>query len=241
MESEKSQGSVLKAIMHAKEANVIDGIHGRMGDLGAIDAAAQACVELLRSKSLGVATFMILEKQVHYSPKIKEKVRTPEGVPRLFDLVKVQDERMKLAFFAALGNTVVAEDIEQDCHNCTSNSDNKHYRALFEKSGTMSGGGGKPRGGKMGTSIRAASVSAEAISDAEKELSRIAENLDNLKSQCDDLKRQLDSLRIASEPSKEEVNRLKELKKTISAEEKWTGLPTRFKTAERRLQNFRIK
>lgn len=37
MESEKSQGSVLKAIMHAKEANVIDGIYGRMGDLGAID------------------------------------------------------------------------------------------------------------------------------------------------------------------------------------------------------------
>jgi len=46
-------------------------------------------------------------------PKIKERVRTPEGVPRLFDLVKVRDERMKLAFFAALGNTVVAEDIDQ--------------------------------------------------------------------------------------------------------------------------------
>lgn len=37
MESEKSQGSVLKAIMHAKETNAIDGIYGRMGDLGAID------------------------------------------------------------------------------------------------------------------------------------------------------------------------------------------------------------
>ena len=31
--------------------------------------------------------------------------------------------------------------------------------ALFETSGTMSGGGSKPRGGKMGTSIRAFSVS----------------------------------------------------------------------------------
>lgn len=38
---------------------------------------------------------------------------TPEGVPRLFDLVKVQDEKMKLAFFAALGNTIVAKDIDQ--------------------------------------------------------------------------------------------------------------------------------
>lgn len=37
MESEKNQGSVLKAILHAKEANLIPGIYGRMGDLGAID------------------------------------------------------------------------------------------------------------------------------------------------------------------------------------------------------------
>jgi len=58
--------------------------------------------------------------------------------------------------------------------------------ALFEKSGTMSGGGGKPRGGKMGTSIRAASVSPEAISAAEKELSQIAENLDNVRQRITD-------------------------------------------------------
>lgn len=37
MESEKNQGSVLKAILHAKEANIVPGIYGRMGDLGAID------------------------------------------------------------------------------------------------------------------------------------------------------------------------------------------------------------
>lgn len=40
-------------------------------------------------------------------------MNTPEGVPRLFDLVMVQDEKMKLAFFAALGNTIVAKDIDQ--------------------------------------------------------------------------------------------------------------------------------
>ena len=37
MDSEKSQGSVLKAILKAKESNQIEGIYGRMGDLGAID------------------------------------------------------------------------------------------------------------------------------------------------------------------------------------------------------------
>ncbi|MED6203453.1 Structural maintenance of chromosomes protein 4, partial [Stylosanthes scabra] len=37
MDSEKSQGSVLKAILKAKETKQIEGIYGRMGDLGAID------------------------------------------------------------------------------------------------------------------------------------------------------------------------------------------------------------
>lgn len=37
MDSEKSQGSVLKAILKAKESNQIEGIYGRMGDLGAIE------------------------------------------------------------------------------------------------------------------------------------------------------------------------------------------------------------
>ena len=53
------------------------------------------------------------EKQADLSSKMKHNVSTPEGVPRLFDLVKVQDERMKLAFYAALGNTVVAKDLDQ--------------------------------------------------------------------------------------------------------------------------------
>lgn len=37
MDSERSQGSVLKAILQAKQSNQIEGIYGRMGDLGAID------------------------------------------------------------------------------------------------------------------------------------------------------------------------------------------------------------
>ena len=45
--------------------------------------------------------------------KLKEKVHPPEGVPRLFDLVNVADERLKVAFLAALGNTVVAKDLDQ--------------------------------------------------------------------------------------------------------------------------------
>lgn len=46
-------------------------------------------------------------------PKMKEHFSTPENVPRLFDLIKVKDERMKLAFYAAMGNTLVVKDLDQ--------------------------------------------------------------------------------------------------------------------------------
>lgn len=53
------------------------------------------------------------ERQLDQLRKLKDKVKTPEGVPRLFDLVAVKDEKLKLAFFATLGNTVVAKDLDQ--------------------------------------------------------------------------------------------------------------------------------
>ncbi|GJN14824.1 hypothetical protein PR202_gb01689 [Eleusine coracana subsp. coracana] len=52
-------------------------------------------------------------KQTHLLHRIKEKVKTPEGVPRLFDLVKVNDEKLKLAFYSVLGNTLVANNLDQ--------------------------------------------------------------------------------------------------------------------------------
>uniref|UniRef100_A0A7N2MWU8 Uncharacterized protein n=1 Tax=Quercus lobata TaxID=97700 RepID=A0A7N2MWU8_QUELO len=67
-------------------------------------------------------------------------------------------------------------------------SGNKEFRrvvtldgALFETSGTMSGGGSKPHGGKMGTSIPVASVSGGAVANAEKELSLMVEKLNSIR------------------------------------------------------------
>lgn len=45
--------------------------------------------------------------------------------------------------------------------------------AVFERSGTMSGGGGKPRGGRMGTAIRDSTVSREGMASAENELENV--------------------------------------------------------------------
>lgn len=69
--------------------------------------------------------------------------------------------------------------------------------AIIEKSGTMTGGGGKPRGGKMGTSIRA-SVSGEAVATAEKELAELVDQLGSLRKKITDAARQYHSSEKAS-------------------------------------------
>lgn len=56
---------------------------------------------------------------------------------------------------------------------------------MFEKSGTMSGGGGKPKGGRMGTAVRASSVSAEAIAKAGEDLGTLSEQRQDLRKRID--------------------------------------------------------
>jgi len=174
-----SHNAAMTALAKARDTNAIPGIRGRLGDLGAIDAAydvavstacppldyivvdttsaAQRCVELLRSNSLGVATFLILEKQTHLKKFLAEPVdalQTPEGVQRLFDLIKCDSAEIKLAFYFALRDTLVADDLDQASRIAYSGS--KRFRRvvtlkgeMINENGTMSGGGAKPRGGRM--------------------------------------------------------------------------------------------
>ena len=172
-----SASAVVETLMKARSSGMIEGIHGRLGDLGAIDAkydvavstacpsldyivvdttsAAQRCVELLRQRKAGVGTFLILEKQNHLAPFLKEKVNTPEGCPRLFDLVRCSNERIRLAFYFAMRDTLVANDLEQ-ASRIAYTPENKRWRRvvtakgeMINETGTMSGGGAKPRGGRL--------------------------------------------------------------------------------------------
>lgn len=85
--------------------------------------------------------------------------------------------------------------------------------ALFEKSGTMSGGGSKPRGGKMGTSIRATGISGEAVATAEKELSKIVEMLSNIREKIGDAVRRYQT--AEKEVSRLEMELLKSQKEVL--------------------------
>jgi structural maintenance of chromosome 4 len=102
---------------------------------------AQKCVEYLRSENLGTyvtglhlfltntrATFIILEKQRHLKEAAYARFAPPAHSERLFDLIKVQKEEVKLAFYFALQNTLVMKDLE-GARKCvpTSESDNLHF------------------------------------------------------------------------------------------------------------------
>ena len=172
----KSRGQILSSLMAAKASGKIAGIWGRLGDLGAVDkrfdvaastssgaldyivvndtAAAQKCVSMLREKGLGVATFLILDKQKHLIPACQERVDAPEGAHRLFDLIKVSHDELKPAFFYAFRNTVVADDLDQ-ASRIAYGADKRWRRVvtldgqLIESTGTISGGGSKPKGGRI--------------------------------------------------------------------------------------------
>jgi chromosome segregation ATPase len=90
---------------------------------------------------------------------------TPEGVPRLFDLVKVKDDRHRLAFYYPLRDTLVAKDIEQAVRIAYQGG-KPVWRVvtlngeLIDTSGTMAGGGKAVRKGGMASSLAASVVSA---------------------------------------------------------------------------------
>lgn len=84
-------------------------------------------------------------------------VRSPENVPRLFDLIQVEDDRVRPAFYFALRNTLVSKDLDQGTRIAYGA---QRFRVVtlggevIETSGTMSGGGKTQIRGKMGEQVQ---------------------------------------------------------------------------------------
>ncbi|NWR24514.1 SMC4 protein, partial [Emberiza fucata] len=208
----RSRGKVLEALLQQKKCGNIPGLYGRLGDLGAIDDkydvaissscgaldhivvdtidTAQACVNFLKAGGIGVATFIALDKMAVWEKKT-QKIPTPENVPRLFDLVKVEDPKVRLAFYFALRDTLVAKNLEEATRIAFQKE--KRWRVvtlqgqIIEVSGTMTGGGGKVMKGRMGSSV-VMDISEEEISKMESQLQRDSKRA----VQCEEEKSQLE-------------------------------------------------
>lgn len=166
LQSNRGRGKVLDALMQEKLEGRIPGIFGRMGDLGGIDEkydvaistacgpldnivvdtvdTATACIQFLKENNIGSATFVALEKQERFREIYSRPFRAPENVPRLFDLIKVADDRIRPVFYYALQDTLVAKDLDQAVRIAYGKT---RYRVvtltgdLIEIAGTMTGGG----------------------------------------------------------------------------------------------------
>ncbi|KAG2452715.1 hypothetical protein HYH02_002947 [Chlamydomonas schloesseri] len=206
LNASQGQSGVIKELMAAKARGELTGIYGRLGDLAAIDAKydaavstavgaldnvlvettsdAQRAVEHLRRANAGCATFLILEKQQHLERAANERIDTPEGCPRLFDLIKIKDARLRPAFFYACGNTLVANDLDQ-ASRIAYGQDRRFRRVvtlqgqLIADSGTMSGGG-KPQTGRMALGNSAPRGAATDARAAEAELRKAEQEADAL-------------------------------------------------------------
>ena len=166
---------VFDAIMKQSKTGAIEGVIGRLGDLGVIDKkydiavstaashsldnilvdnvnTAISCITFLKSKNIGRANFLALDKMSKYENKIHSTHSSPENTPRLIDLIQVKNEKYKLAFYHYVKDTLVAEDLDQ-ANRITSGK--VAYRVVtlngevIEKSGAMSGGGNRQTHGKM--------------------------------------------------------------------------------------------
>ena len=120
----------------------------------------------------------MLDKIEKYRSQMEKRVSIPDGCHRLFDLVKINDERLRIAFFYGLRNTLVATDLKQatrvayEGNRCV-------WRVvtlkgeLIDRQGTMSGGG-KPRKGYMGSSASASQGDENASKEREMSLAKLA-------------------------------------------------------------------
>lgn len=228
----QNQSNVLKGLLRLKDSGRIDGFHGRLGNLGAIDErydvaistacpglenmvvdnveVGQQCIEYLRKNNLGRANFILLDKlaQRDLSP-----IQTPENVPRLFDLIKPKDPRFAPAFYSIMQNTLVAKDLQQ-ANRIAYGA--RRWRVvtldgqLIDVSGTMSGGG---------TRVARGAMSSKLSSDTTKE------QVQKLESERDQLERQFEAfqarqreLEASLQEKQEEIPKLETVIQKINLE-----------------------
>lgn len=177
---------ILKAARNGGELAKV-GILGRLGDLATTTAeydvavstacgmlnhivvqttaGAQRCLEFLRKHGLGRANFIPLDKMkkgAHDRP-----VETPEGAPRLFDLINPANSSVTPAIFLAVGNTLVAPDLETASR--WAYDFGKRWRVvtkdgkMIETSGTMAGGGKVVKRGMMRIAVSTLSYCQEIL------------------------------------------------------------------------------
>lgn len=143
---------------------------------------------------------------------------SPQNVPRLVDLIRVEDERVLPAFYFGLYETLVANNMDQARAIAYGQ---QRYRVVtlsgdvIELSGTMSGGGRTQMKGRMGQKVQTKTApSRNSMSERDVEnLSQVAQNMqgqiNELQRQQGTLEAEIKQLTNAISQKEQEINRLR--------------------------------
>jgi structural maintenance of chromosome 4 len=123
----------LKELLKAQDRGILSGVHGRIGDFGAIDKKydkaistaigqldyilvdtidnCQACINYLRDNRVGKANFIALTKCQEVNNQRKAEFKPVPGALRLFDLVQCENQ-YKDVFFWAMKNILVVDSLD---------------------------------------------------------------------------------------------------------------------------------
>jgi structural maintenance of chromosome 4 len=218
----KHSTGILANLRKMVPQQVSAGILGKLGDLGEIEEkydtavttacgalehivvtnsdVAQTCVDVLKSKKLGRATFIIInEIRDAIEPQLRrmEEGQIPPLSHRLFDLITPDSDDAKLAFYHALQDTLVCEDLETA--SSLAFGKQKRWRvvttsgALFDFAGTISGGGQQRASGgmrvvKAGSSAKSASESKKSKSEPLLDVAALKATLEQLNAELRELR-----------------------------------------------------
>lgn len=134
----------------------------------------------------------------------------PENVPRLFDLIRVEDERIKAVFYFALHDTIVANDMDQATRIAFGKT---RFRVVslnggvIEIAGTMSGGGKSQFRGKMGEKVKTKTTSSLNTSIG----GNTTDDLEQIKQKAFDIQNEINHLQVLQGDKTKKINELNRL------------------------------
>ena len=212
----RNKNNIITSLLKAQREGSLQGIFGRLGDLGTIDQQydcaittscgvldhivvdniinAEKCIQFLRDHRIGSGKFICLDKIIQQNKNQREKpFNPPEGSLRLYDLIRSSDEKFKDAFYFGLKDTLVCDTLDLATRIAYGQFRHRVVTLkgdLIEKSGTMSGGG-KPRTGGMSTVI-VPEFTEDQINEVQQQVNALQTEVQKLREErphLDELKR----------------------------------------------------
>ena len=254
----RSSGRMIDALHKAaRKGGALEGAGflGRLGDLGTIDQkydvaittaaggalnqlvcedarGAKLCVAWLKKHNAGCATFVMLDKLDYLKQRMAAPVQPapPAGTPRLFDLIKPKEARFCPAFYKAVRNTLVANNLDEASSIAYAGKRAVHQVVtlqgeIISMAGTMAGGGAKARSGGMKAQLAAEpmdpaeyKVLEEGLTGVNAEISALRTRISALKKEVTTLRRALPKLEMAKRSLEMELSNADERMAALEAQ-----------------------